>query len=1200
MEDHNVGDASSIGRERELNGEGNYASTSHHDITNQDIDLGLTLPPSDLLFDPSFLDDTAFLDNWMISVDFQEWGIHETENLATEVPVVHFMFDEYQLSDFPNNGQQLTDVEQPLPSQDDESVRPPNHKNNKAKFIEQPSATTSQIQSGVKVTESGVHSPADSGYGISIAPSCEHGEEVNDGLVQIPQLSEASKCDHGNHIQIPFTEQSQLFVEDNLETRILEVDDSSALEKSDSSAAQPNPQPTNRSRIPSPSLGDEEPTFKTPLRMPAGFQVPKLSKRAILKKGMTAGWFCNSSKESNPQQSEDSAGLTQVTSIMDSSIPLAMAVALAPNLMRPAILETMYRMQSHLLSDPNTSSKPPPADTRLRALLEQLFQRYQTKGDSFRNTVIIFIMEKLLERHRKSPASPALARTNGLIGESKSGAVPMIPSMDFSTLEDDLAKLVKAMERIKVPKTQQELFDATATTFKVLERNAAHIKELLAGKPHLLALEKKNEALSMQVNGLAAKCEELQYKLQYKEVTSPEKIGLKPKPKASETIRMPPEFPSPPKPFLQIPADLELDLSRPYRVTPPPSNTAWMCLLTTTGKDSKRCEAVNRTWLLVQSNDHRIWMSRQRCVRCQQEHKGPASKYYLHESEVKQLGGVSKGRGSNLEQLDLPSQETSSYHDDKQAQQSRAATSLPRNSSPYRPTAPSKAPHLQPDSNPIYRHVADIPSPVSTPYGWPYPPAGISQSLPPNQYSAAAPRDPQAHQTQPQVQPEYRLWHDLHQSRNIHSESPHFSGQGNLPNPHYRPNSHASPQRDRPRSQHDAQWHAAPQAARPNMSPRNHFAPNDGNGTLKRPVQGHQYGNSVTQVTIGSEMQPTPPIHSKRTASLGTLSLPGLTLVPENEGQKAILERPYRTFNMPPNVGVTPISSTYDSATNSRKRSAPEDDDEVIISGSITSNPTTTDSPSSSSDSPEPKKRCRKLDSTHSTPTPSRPTSRRKSYNPVPTNTAEYLQHCLPGLKRSWMKPGASADDAIAVDDDEEEAPATPDVAKRKRSTPKKLATVLGAGVTKKKGPSPRKPRAKKVAVVPEKAAAEDPFFDGTAPLAFDANTAPNTLDSVEPEYEVQTPAAGDGDDMDSLFGSDDDEEPEAEQNREMTDEVADEWGAELEAIMGTPDAGAEGHNAMQIEVEEQGPRGVEEKNEPAKAKFVIDDGGAEEESEEE
>lgn len=1118
---------------QEPNGEGNYASTSDDadDITRQDVDLGLTLPPSDLSYNASwYFDGDAFQHDWLSCTQEEE----SQEDPSSQGTRVFSMFDDYQLLESPRDKQQLTNEEHALPTQEDETVSLANPENSKAKAIHQPSANAIQIQEPSAAQEPEPHpSPTDSGYGVSIATSCA--DDVNNALSEnwndhaselstaqfagyVP-LQNSGTAEHPFHFDIttqPFEEDDSLF-----------VDDPENSPSASSESTQPRDYPFGQPIIDRPGV-----------RMPKGFGKKKLSKKEILKKGISAGWFGGKTSSENPTP--------QAQSISDLPIPIAIATALAPDAMRPAILETVFRIQSHQLHDPKRSSQPPAADPNFLQILEKLFSRYE-KEETLRNTLITFVMAKLVEGNRESPSPQVLTPANAPgQGEGEFRQNINLVSMASTTFTEDLAKMEKAINDIRSPRTQQSILDAIITALHVMQRNAAHIRELIAGQPYTASLDAKNKALSKQVEGLAAKCEELQEQKQYRELTARGSKTMNPPIPAS--IRMPPEPPSPPTPFARLPVDFVPDPNKLYRTGFPHSNTAWMCLLTTTDT-VKRCEAVNRTWSKAYENGFTLWTSRLRCVRCQQEHKSPATKYFLHESEVRQLGGLTRGNRSQGDSIKLASRSRDNVN----------------------PPTVSVAP--LPSASP-----QSMSSSLQAPGSIPLPQNPFAGTIGTPQHMRFKPTPPTNNNSVPQptnlpVQPPVQAAQrpaalDIRGSP-ASSQSHEDSSLGQVP--HKRPRTYVDI--NRPLTAHMASptlpAHPDPTMAlndrlqsAVSLVPRNETENNFLEGPWKTLGMQGTYG--VSQTPMYSDNPP----HHRRMYSVAPVPAP--IDIPTSYMPQAG-SGPVRRYSQPapqhlegsmprddvyitastsnttftgshPAINGAPVPPTPGNVIHGRKRSTP--DDEVIITGSTTTNASSPSASScspvesSSQDSNPNKKRCRKL----TTSNPPRETPRRISATPtpIPKSTGETLRLCLPGIERSWMKVGGHPDQPIAVDED----PAPQPVAKKKSKAglPKKPA--------KPKAKVHADPKAKKTAVaavpvtpvssVPvEKLAVEKPGVEESAPVP---------VPSIEVPGPVVEETANDDDDMESLFGDEDNDEP--ENSRELSDEVADEWGAELEAMM--------------------------------------------------
>jgi hypothetical protein len=1212
---HNDGVAPCIIKQ-ELNGEGNYASTNDDDchITCQDVDLGLTLPPSDLLFDAScFVHDAVFQADWLSSAQEGE----TQESPPREVPWVHSLFDDYQLSEPSRERRRLGSDEQPLPTQEDESVSSPSPETSRAKSIQQPSAITIQTQEPSTALGYESHqSPADSGYGISILISSENAEEVNNVPAknhdaQLPE-PDSGQCRDVVPLQDSSAEGPPVATKNNDNTQAPEEDNFCIIDESEDStpsSAESSPQRKSGTRLTSPSsdvplssierdLPSGGPTIgRQGTRMPKGFGRKKLSRKEILKMGMSAGWFNgrNSSGDLTPQDAQPTSNPQQ--SIMDFPIPIAMAAALTPDAVRPAILETVLRTQSHLLHDPDRSSQPPLADRHFRQILEKLFTRYENE-ENLRNTLITFIIEKLVEGTRKSLAPPVPTPANYVTGEGEgeSKRNTTLPSMDFTALKEDLAKMEKAINDIQKFKTQQDHISAVVIAFQVIQRNAAHIREFIAGQPYMLSLQAKNEALSKQVEGLAAKCHEFQLQKQYLEIVAESSKSTNPL--TPTPVRMPPEPPSPATPLEKLPSGFVPDPNRLYRIPAPQSNTAWMCLLKTTDT-RKRCEAINRTWVQHQENGITLWISRKRCVRCQQEHKSLATKYFLHEREVRQLGGITRDSRSQAD-LTKSALRTRRNVNPSPGQVTTLPPALPQYFPPSALAPVLKSLPTNPLSRIIPTPVKHVDSPITSPTNSEFAPqvANSSIELPiqavqqhaasnpsierpvqtMQQYGASVPmqaaQHPAASNTQggsalvpPRTQitpPGQRKY-----VNGVPVMEPLTAPMGSLtlptlPDPRMALNARLGsavpivPWNESERAILEGPWTMlgmppavgvyamSPRTAgSPNVSASPHFA----NVQPPRNVYNPPYSNGHTTPNLNlpqsqpnhqNYQQPSPAPLSATTYMAMLGMPPGTGVAPVSTYSYVAPHTCRRSMTdgvapvpvsnitmpcMPPAIDVAPGCPPYVLAKDpNRKRSLPDDD--VVITGSVTSNTTTTgprsSSGSSSDDSqdPSPKKRCRKI-ITPAKPLP-KESIRKQSYAPIPKDTGETLRFCLPGLERSWMKQGGHPEQPISLD---EELAAAPTVSKKKAPLPKKPAE-----------PKPKKSAAVPVpveepAAVVEKPVLEEPILSVEIPTPVDVYVPMERLED-------------DDDDMDSLFG--DDTEP----VREMTDEVAEEWGAELEAML--------------------------------------------------
>jgi hypothetical protein len=1204
-------DAASI---KQDNGEGNHASTSDSQITDQDVDLGLTLPPSDLLFNTScFAHDAAYSSKFAFPA--QEGVIEESSR--RELPRFHGIFDDdVYLEEPPTKTQRLTPENDTRPSQEDESVSSSISQNTSAKAIHQSSASNIQIRAPSIVSETGTHqSRSDSGYGTNIAESCESTEGVNDRLRENIQLPVFDAGLWGDDAQ---------FDSFDAEFNLQHLDDNEDFTLiNPKNITPPNPEPVQQQLNETPSAPPKAdvaaPSFNlhlplkgrrvnTATKVPKGFGTKKMSKAEVIKMGASAGLFPNSHQvvatthpaisgekktpsPRNPQAQKSPTSVFDAQNVMDLQLPLAICTALTEPAMRPATLATIYRIQSAMLHDSERPSNPPPVKGSFLELLERFYQKFKTQKD-LRETLITFILEKLEER-----AGEFIFRNVYFVHANHMSPIDdpetVRPTMKWMALENDLTAMeiaIKDSNDIK-PEKQQLGLEAGS---EILKRNADHIKELVAGMPHMKSLEARIRSQSKQIEALAAKCQELELQAQYRAAIA--QAAKHTEALVPASVRMPPPLPSAFTPFEELPEDIVPQPHRIYRTSTPPVNTAWMCAHVD-ADSGEHCGAIMRSWIKHRQKGHELWISHITCVKCKQVHKSLAFKYFLHESEVQQLGGISRGRpkqdDSPKPQDDTPKPNPNPAEGNREPVQ--AATPSPELqqvdiSAPSVSVAPTQAPaathpiasehstrrSTQTLSTQPKLQKPTIPTPVQNPQAVSNNPAKHTSKAQPPAKLAEDPRKTALHPAV--VDPRRGTASKPAAPRRPMNGAPQMdnrrapSGRLNIPNPTFGRNARPA-------------FSTHPQPLQQYVTAPYHQPPHHGQSYyLQAPQQGsYGYDQYHTPPPRGS---PYPPQHRQQyhwtrqeyygqtiqqseygPAPDRRFSSPSFT----PQRQRPVSQAPQGNLGLPPTVGlglvqVPPPAPTLPPAvlatpqaqtTKRLKRPLPTEADVIVLNPE---NPPSDDSQPSLA-----KRQCKTKplkDPKTMAKTPPNPKPRTTSLAPIPKQTVDTLRSSMKLPEKSWMR---DLPETAVVSDDEgegaspsasqligEQAPGPPasQVAPPKK-TRKRAKAALKVTAAKEAPAKKLKRKAKaapKVFVSVEDLLAEESIV--VAPAAppsvvekvLQEENVPRPLDHL---YTSQNSSADADGETDSLFG-----DSEQDTNREMSDEMADEWAKELEAEM--------------------------------------------------
>jgi len=424
-------DATSI---KQDNGEGNHASTSDSQITDQDVDLGLTLPPSDLLFNTSsFVHDAPYTSKFAFPA--QEGVIEETS--SRELPQWHGIFDDdFYLEEPPAKRQRATSQNDPLPSLEDEAVSLFNSQSIRAKVNHQPSASNIQTRAPSVISDSGTRqSRSDSGYGISIAEPCENIEQVNDAPHENFNLSDFDAGLWGDDTLLdpldaefnpPPLENNEVFTINNAENITIPAPKPISQPSNEAPPAPPKPDVHIPSERNLPVKGRK---FYPPTKIPKGFGAKKMSKADAIKMGASVGLFPStgqlaaptapathggtktSSTAQKPQTQKQSISIADAQNTMDLPLPLAISIALTEPVMRQATLSTIYRTQSAMLHTPGRPSQPPAVKSEFVKLLGKFYEKFEKQGD-IREALIKFVLEKLEEGAGEFLFPPYFLRTS--------------------------------------------------------------------------------------------------------------------------------------------------------------------------------------------------------------------------------------------------------------------------------------------------------------------------------------------------------------------------------------------------------------------------------------------------------------------------------------------------------------------------------------------------------------------------------------------------------------------------------------------------------------------------------------------------------------------------------------------------------------------------------------------------------------------